>query len=195
VTPLIVMGASTGGPAALREIFTGMPRLHAAILLVQHMPAFINRSVVATLARISELDVVLAEDGETLAPGRLVVAPSGRHMTLEAGRTIRLADGEPVQFVCPSVDVLMRSLSGASGTALTGIVLTGMGSDGADGLAHMKALGAETIVQNEASCAVFGMPKRAIERGGVDRILEPRQIAARIREIGGGRSLGQAVRA
>lgn len=181
---VIAIGSSTGGPKVLKEIFTGMPRLGVSILLVQHMPKYINEGLRASLDRVTDMDVVLARDGMDIAPGRFFIAPGDLHMTIERNRTLRLNAGAPVCHVCPAIDVLMTSFKPSPPLNLMGVILTGMGRDGADGMVHLKALGAKTLAQEKQSCAVFGMPQRAIETGAVDFVGSPAAIARKIREAG-----------
>jgi two-component system chemotaxis response regulator CheB len=150
-------------------------------VIVQHMPRFINASLARTLSRVAWTPVRIIAEGDRLEEGAVFLAPSEVHCTLVNNRAFRLAAGPPVNYVCPSIDVTMLSLvPPAAGHALIGVILTGMGKDGARGLAHMKKLGAVTIAQNEATCAVFGMPAEAIKLGCVDRVLPPESIARQI---------------
>jgi two-component system, chemotaxis family, protein-glutamate methylesterase/glutaminase len=173
---LVVIGASTGGVRALCELFDHLPALPAAVLIVQHMPAYIQPSFVRSLGQHTPMPVDLARDGAMLAPGSVLLAPAGVHCAIERNRVIRLVGGPHVNFVCPAIDVTMRSVEPSS-APLLGVLLTGMGRDGAAGMVHLKNLGARTVAQNEASCAVFGMPKEAWNTGGVDHLLPPEGIA------------------
>lgn len=177
----------------LREIFTGMPRVAAAFLLVQHMPAFINERLRNSLDAVTDLDVVMAETGMPLAPGQLVIAPSGQHMKVRNNKSLELVSGEPVCHVCPAADVLMSSFKADPSLRLTGVVLTGMGRDGSDGISHIKRIGGRTFAQNEETAAVYGMPRRAIETGDVDFVGTPEEIAAKIgKTASGGRRSARA---
>ncbi len=178
---LVVIGASTGGVRALCTLFENMPPLNASVLLVQHLPRFIEPSFLQTLRRHTRMTVELAQDGALLKPGTISLAPAEVHCTLDRNSRIRLRPGPPVNYVCPSIDVAMKSLSSPpEDSPLVGILLTGMGRDGADGMVHMKRLGGYTLAQDEASCAVFGMPKEAWNAGGADALLPPERIARRL---------------
>lgn len=173
---ITILGISTGGPKTLQHVFRGLPRLNTCLILVQHMPRFINQSVVHTLGAGTDMDVQLADTGTTLRHGTVYVAPSDFHTVLVGNARLRLVDGEKVNYVRPSIDVTMRSLTAAGGPSLLGIVMTGLGRDGAAGLSHMKSLGATALAQDEASSVIFGMPAAAIETGCVDSVLPPSGI-------------------
>jgi len=173
---ITVIGVSTGGPRVLRELFRDLPRLNTCVLLVQHMPGFLNETVRRRLSRNTAMDVRLAGDGDALAPGVVFLAPSERHLEVIHNRRIRLVEGEKVNFVRPSADVAMRSLMAVAGDRLIGIVMTGLGSDGALGIRHIKQLGGLTLVQDEKTSTIFGMPKAAVDTGYVDYEGAPRAI-------------------
>lgn len=178
VPPVVIFGASTGGTRTLGQILELLPPLPACLVLVQHMPAFINDSLARTFSQQARTEVRLVRDGEPIESGAILLAPSDRHCTFRGNRRLHLASGPPVNFVCPSIDVTMRSLSlPPPGQALIGVLLTGMGKDGAAGMAHMKGLGALTVAQDRASCAVYGMPAEAVQLGCVDHVLPPEEIA------------------
>lgn len=178
---LIVVGASTGGVRALGELFSHLPRLNAAVLLVQHMPAYIQASFVRSLGAQTPMHVALAKSGEELEVGTVRIAPADVHCVLEENRRVRLEASPRVHFVRPAVDVTMKSvLPCRPPGVLVGVLLTGMGRDGAEGMVHLKRIGARTVAQDEASCAVFGMPKEAWIAGGVDCLLPPAGIAQRL---------------
>jgi two-component system, chemotaxis family, protein-glutamate methylesterase/glutaminase len=175
---IILIGASTGGTRVLAEIIGRLPRLPACIVIVQHMPAFINASFVRTLSRSTPAEVRLARHGDRLHDGLILLAPSDLHCTLLANRSICLAPGVAVNYVCPSVDLLMQSARKQVGLQqLIGVLLTGMGKDGAAGMLHIRNLGGFTIAQNRGSCAVHGMPAEAVNLGCVDVELPPLSIA------------------
>ena len=175
---LIVIGASTGGPKVLWDLFSAMPPLSACILIVQHFPKFINDSFVRSLSLRTQAKVRLAQHGDELAEGLVLVAPSEVHCRVVGNRHLHLASGPDVNYVCPSIDVTMQSLCAwPNGSKLIGVLLTGMGRDGAAGLAHVKQLGGLTIAQYEATCAVYGMPGAAVRLGCVDFELPPEKIA------------------
>ncbi len=176
---LIVMGISTGGPKTLRRVFSSLPRLNAALVLVQHMPKFINESVCRTLNSQTEMDVHLVQDKMALAEGNVYLAPSELHTELSNNARLRLVSGPKVCYVCPSVDVTMKSVNPVSGK-LIGVIMTGMGRDGADGIRKLKSIGARTIAQDEQSSIIWGMPSAAIETGTIDEVLNPEQIREKL---------------
>lgn len=165
---ILAIGASTGGVAAIADILGRLPANCPPVVIVQHLPADFTRGFAQRLSQRSCLRVSEAKGGEEALPGSVFVAPGGRHLVVqgEPGRyRIALDDGLPQRFQRPSVDVLFRSVAAVAGRQAVGILLTGMGSDGADGLLEMRRAGAHTLVQDEASCVVFGMPRAAIECG------------------------------
>jgi two-component system chemotaxis response regulator CheB len=171
---LIAIGASTGGTQAVTEIITALPESMPGIVLVQHMPPVFTKSFAERLDMISRLEVKEARDGDRILRGTVLIAPGGKHMTIKRNGAmyhIEISDGPIVNFVKPSVDVLFRSVAQYAGRNAIGIILTGMGEDGARGLKEMKEAGARTIAQDEASSVIFGMPKKAIEMGGVDSVI------------------------
>lgn len=178
-TNIIVIGISTGGPKLLKTLFQGVPKLNASILLIQHMPEWINESARNSLAATTDMEVLSAEDKAILKPATIYVAPSGLHMELIDNKCIRLFEAPPVRFVCPSVDVTMLSIQ-KSKRKKAAVILTGMGKDGADGLKHIKEIGGITFAQDEASSTIYGMPKAAVETGGVDFVGSPPQIVQRL---------------
>jgi two-component system, chemotaxis family, protein-glutamate methylesterase/glutaminase len=182
---IVVIGASAGGPRVLRTLFQGMPRLRAGVIVVQHMPRFINDSLRDSLAAETTMRVVLARNGDAIENGTVYVAPSEVHLVVRHNRTIRLAHGEKVNYVCPAVDVTMNSLAMELGASFVGVVMTGMGRDGADGVMHVKRIGGVTLAQDEATSSIFGMPKEAIETGCVDFVLPPDAIRRKIVDIVG----------
>jgi two-component system chemotaxis response regulator CheB len=176
---LVVIGASTGGPGALTEVLGGLPRdIPAAILIVQHMPEGFTQSFAERLNWITSLEVREARHGDELHAGVALVAPGDRHMTIENGR-IALSDGPPVNNVRPSVDVLMKSAAEFCSGCI-GVLLTGMGADGAEGLREIKRFDGRTLVQDEATCVVFGMPRAAIDLGAADRVVPLGDMARNI---------------
>jgi len=171
---VVAIGASTGGTEALRRLLEEMPPDAPGLVVVQHMPEGFTRAFAERLDRGCRIEVKEAEPGDRVVPGRALVAPGNRHLLLRSAGgadTVELCDGPLVSRHRPSVDVLFRSVAAAAGPRAVGVILTGMGDDGADGLLEMKRAGAVTLAQDEASCVVFGMPKAAIERGGVDRVV------------------------
>jgi len=180
---LVIIGASTGGTEALKTLLGMMPADSPGILVTQHMPAAFTRAFAERLDRLCRITVKEARDGDRILPGHAYIAPGDRHLLLArsgANYTTRLADGPPVSRHRPSVDVLFRSAANCAGKNCIGVILTGMGDDGANGMLELKQAGAHTIAQDEASCVVFGMPKEAIARGGVNEIVPLTEIHDRI---------------
>lgn len=180
---IICIGASTGGTEALRDILVELPADAPGIVVVQHMPEKFTAAFAKRLDGLCALSIKEAEDGDLVLPGTALIAPGNRHLVLERnGRHYRVAikDGPPVSRHRPSVDVLFRSAAQMAGPNAVGVLLTGMGDDGARGLLEMKTTGAATIVQNEETCIVFGMPKEAIQRGAADKVLALDRIAHEI---------------
>jgi two-component system chemotaxis response regulator CheB len=178
---IIAIGASTGGTEALREIIEALPENAPAMLVVQHMPEGFTAAFAKRLDGLARVEVKEAAQGDAVVQGRVLIAPGNQHMLLRrsgARYYVQLCNGPLVSRHRPSIDVLFRSVAQTAAAKSMGIILTGMGDDGADGLAEMHAAGAHTIAQDEATCIVFGMPKEAIERGGVDHILPLPRIAA-----------------
>jgi two-component system, chemotaxis family, protein-glutamate methylesterase/glutaminase len=175
---IVAIGASTGGPQALGDIITRLPaNFPLPILVVQHTTSGYSHSLVDWLRAGTRLSVKMAEDGEPLDGGGVYLAPTARHLLVQ-GRHLVLLDTPPVALHRPSATVLFRSVAQAYGARAMGIVLTGMGEDGASGLAEMKRAGAVTVAQDEASCVVFGMPAEAIRLGAADHVLPPSRIVA-----------------
>lgn len=177
---LIIIGSSTGGPEALQKLFSALPALDAVVVLVQHMPAFINESLAASLNRVSAMNCRIIKETKILETGAVHIAPSGRHLLLGADGGALFSDLEPVNFVRPSIDVAMESVAPAAYRKIAGVILTGMGADGAKGLMHLKALRALTLAQDKESSTVYGMPKAAVELGGVMEVLTLDLIAPRL---------------
>jgi len=171
---LIAIGASTGGTEALTSILTNMPEDSPPIVIVQHMPEGFTAAFAERLNSKSPMRVIEAPESIVLEPGLAVLAHGNYHLTVERRGNGWLARSRTGALVCrhrPSVEVLFQSVAKAAGPAAVGVILTGMGADGADGLLAMHQAGAATIAQDERSCVVFGMPKEAIQRGAVDRVL------------------------
>jgi two-component system chemotaxis response regulator CheB len=180
---LVVIGASLGGPRALATLLRGLaPGLRAPVAIVQHIADGFTEGLAAWLTSETRLDVREALDGEPLRAGRVVVAPTGRHLVVEDGAT-RLSDAPPVDTFRPSVTPLFLSAAREYGPRTCGVILTGMGRDGAAGLRAIKAAGGPTLAQDEATSAVFGMPRAAIELGAVDRVLAIDDIAPALLEL------------
>ena len=181
---VVVIGTSTGGPPALQAIIPKLPAgLASSILVVQHMPVGFTRSLADRLASRSALPVREAEDGDSVSPGVVLIAPAGRHMKVQRrGPTARVwLDDEPRSSLHrPSVDVLMASVAKAYGPRSLGVVLTGMGSDGVEGLRAIRQTGGRTLAESEESCVIYGMPKAAVEAGVVDRSVPLARMADEI---------------
>lgn len=181
--PLIFIGASTGGTEAIKEVLLGLPDNLPGILITQHMPEGFTRSYAQRLDSLCRMHVKEAEQGERVQKGWAYVAPGHSHMLVKrstAGYMIELNQGPPVNRHRPSVDVLFRSAANTVANHAVGVILTGMGKDGAHGLREMHDAGAYTLAQNKDSCIVYGMPKEAVLAGGVDEELPLDQIARKI---------------
>lgn len=182
---LIAIGSSTGGTEAVREVLIRMPADSPAIIITQHMPPGFTQSFAARLNSICKITVGEGRDGERVLPGHAYIAPGGRHMRLErsgANYVIALDDGEPVNRHKPSVEVMFKSVAKNVGPNAIGVMLTGMGKDGATAMLEMKQAGSYNIAQDEASCVVFGMPKEAIAVGAANEVLGVTKIAAHLCE-------------
>lgn len=176
---IIAIGASTGGTEAIQKVLLGMPENCPPIVIVQHIPAVFSRSLANRLNDQCAIRVREAENGDKPERGLALIAPGNFHMLLRRcgyGYQVEVKDGPLVCYQRPAVDVLFQSVAHAAGSHATGVILTGMGSDGALGLRAMKSAGARTIAQDEATCVVFGMPKEAIKHGAVDRVLPVQEI-------------------
>lgn len=180
---VVLVGASTGGTEALRVFLEAMPLDAPGIVIVQHMPEHFTRSFAARLDSHCRISVKEAEDNDTVLRGRALIAPGNAHALLKrsgARYYVEIKDGPLVCRHRPSVDVLFRSAARYAGKNAVGIIMTGMGDDGAKGLLEMKEAGASTIAQDENSCVVFGMPKEAVRLGAADRVLPLEHIAAAV---------------
>lgn len=178
---ITVIGTSTGGTQALETVLINLSRTCPGIAVVQHMPEKFTAAFAKRLDSVCAVDVKEAETGDRLLPGRVLIAPGGHHLEIQRSGAQYIAKvfrGPAVNRHCPSVDVLFRSAARAAGRNVTGIIMTGMGDDGARGLLEMRQAGARTIAQDEASCIVFGMPKEAISLGAAKEILSLTQIPA-----------------
>jgi two-component system chemotaxis response regulator CheB len=175
----ILIGASTGGPLPIRTILSALPTdLPSAVLIVQHIAAGFGRGFAEWLAETSRLPVHVAEDGELVVAGHVYVAPDEAHMGVREGQRIRLSHDEPENGLRPAVSYLFRSASRVYGKKAVGVLLSGMGRDGAEELRAMKDLGALTFAQDSESCVVFGMPGEAVKLGGACYTLPPEAIAS-----------------
>ncbi|MGS0892662.1 protein-glutamate methylesterase/protein-glutamine glutaminase [Burkholderia stagnalis] len=188
---LIIIGASTGGTEAIREVLTPLPPDAPAVLIAQHMPPGFTKSFAQRLNGLCRIAVKEAEHGERVLPGHAYIAPGHAHLLLArsgANYIAQLSDEPPVNRHRPSVDVLFRSAATHAGKNAIGVILTGMGRDGAAGLLDMKRAGAHTFAQDEASCIVFGMPREAIALGGAEEVAPladmSRRVMARLATMG-----------
>jgi two-component system chemotaxis response regulator CheB len=180
---VVCIGASTGGTESLRVVLEALPADSPGIVVVQHMPEKFTAALARRLDTLSAMEVREAEDGDTVLRGRVLIAPGNKHMLLQrsgARYYVAIKDGPLVSRHRPSVDVLFRSAAHNAGANALGIIMTGMGDDGARGLLEMRQAGAATIAQDEASCVVFGMPKEAIALGGAERVLPLESLAREI---------------
>ncbi|WP_321807112.1 chemotaxis response regulator protein-glutamate methylesterase [Burkholderia sp. BCC1993] len=180
---LIIIGASTGGTEAIREVLTPLPPDAPAVLIAQHMPPGFTKSFAQRLNGLCRIAVKEAEHGERVLPGHAYIAPGHAHLLLArsgANYIAQLSDEPPVNRHRPSVDVLFRSAAQHAGKNAIGVILTGMGRDGAAGLLDMKRAGAHTFAQDEASCIVFGMPREAIALGGADEVAPLAEMSRRV---------------
>jgi two-component system chemotaxis response regulator CheB len=182
---LVIMGSSTGGLKILEEMFLRLPVLKAAVLIVQHITPVIDRAFVTSLARVSKMPVSLAQEGDSLQEGYVYLAPGAVHLNLLRNQTVHLFSGEKVNSVCPAIDVTMNSLVRPVTGRVAGVILTGMGCDGAAGIVYVKKIGGITIAQDQKSSIIYGMPKAAAETGMIDHILSTERIADKLRELFG----------
>ena len=177
---LIIIGASTGGTEAIKEVLTHFPADVPGILVTQHMPEAFTKSFADRLNNLCKISVKEAEHNERILPGHAYIAPGHSHLLLKrsgANYMTELSQGPPVNRHRPSVDVLFRSAANVAGANALGIILTGMGKDGAQGMLEMRQAGSHTIAQDEASCVVFGMPREAIALGGASEVVPLQGIA------------------
>ncbi len=180
---VVAIGTSTGGTQALEVVLTALPRVSPGIVIVQHMPEKFTAAFAARLNNLCEIEVREAQNGDRVIPGRALIAPGGRHMLLRrsgAQYQVEVVDGPVVNRHRPSVDVLFRSVAKVAGRNALGVIMTGMGDDGAAGLLEMFNAGALTVAQDEASCVVYGMPKEAVKRGAARKIIGLDSIAGEI---------------
>jgi two-component system chemotaxis response regulator CheB len=177
---IVAIGSSTGGVQAIETVLTGLPRTHSGVVIVQHMPESFTGAMAQRLNNLCEMEVREAKDGDRVFDGRVLIAPGGKHMQLTrsgAQYIVSVKDGPLVNRHKPSVDVLFKSVAQCAGSNAVGVILTGMGDDGAKGLVAMREAGAQTAAQNEATCVVYGMPKEAVKQGGTELQLPIGDIA------------------
>jgi two-component system chemotaxis response regulator CheB len=180
---IVAIGTSTGGTIALERLLTELPQVSPGIVIVQHMPEMFTAAFAARLDSLCAIRVLEAKDRQRVLPGQALVAPGGKHMQLVrsgAQYIVEVKDGPPVNRHRPSVDVLFRSVARNAGKNAMGVIMTGMGDDGARGLKEMHDVGSYTLAQDEESCVVYGMPKEAVKLGAVDRILPLSSLASAI---------------
>ena len=180
---VVALGTSTGGTQALEFVLKSLPRVCPGMVIVQHMPEMFTAAFASRLNSVCQIEVKEAQNKDRVLPGRALIAPGGKHMLLRrsgAQYFVEVLDGPLVNRHRPSVDVLFRSVAKCAGSNALGIIMTGMGDDGAAGLLEMRKAGAQTVAQDEESCVVFGMPKEAITRGGVVKTVA---LTALAREI------------
>ena len=180
---VVVIGASTGGTEALRVFLEALPPDAPGVVIVQHMPEHFTAAFAKRLDSICRVSIKEAAEDDTVIPGRALIAPGNRHLLLKrsgARYYVEVKDGPLVSRHRPSVDVLFRSTARYAGKNAVGVIMTGMGDDGANGMKEMKEAGATTIAQDEESCVVFGMPHEAIKRGAVDKIMPLDEIAGAV---------------
>ena len=176
--PIVAVAASTGGPVAIRALLQGLdPELNASIVICQHMPPRFTREFAARLNEVTPFAVCEAESGMVTNPGSVLIAPGGYHLELQ-GREVRLREGQPVNGARPSADLLFRSLAGTAGRRGIGVILTGMGEDGARGAVAIRKSGGIVLAQDEESSMVFGMPAAAVRLDAVDEVLPLESISA-----------------
>ncbi|WP_288758494.1 chemotaxis response regulator protein-glutamate methylesterase [uncultured Brevundimonas sp.] len=187
---VVCLGASTGGTEALREVLQSLPANAPGVVVVQHMPEKFTAAFAKRLNSLCEVEVSEARHGDPVLRGHVLIAPGDKHMLLErqgARYQVAIKDGPPVSRHRPSVDVLFRSAARAAGKNAMGVIMTGMGDDGARGLLEMKEAGAHTVAQDEATSIVFGMPREAIALGAADKVLALDHIARDIMQVDRGR--------
>jgi two-component system, chemotaxis family, protein-glutamate methylesterase/glutaminase len=176
---LVAIGTSTGGTQALDTVLRMLPKEVVGIVIVQHMPPQFTATFAERLNAHCKIQVREAKSGDRVEPGLALIAPGGKHMVIRRGPShyyVDVLEGPPVNRHRPSVDVLFRSVAVSAGPSATGIIMTGMGDDGARGMKEMEETGAHTVAQDEKSCVVFGMPKVAIELGGIKQVLPLNRI-------------------
>ncbi|AQT60147.1 chemotaxis response regulator protein-glutamate methylesterase [Cellvibrio mixtus] len=193
---IIAIGASTGGTEAIKELLMQLPAAVPGIVMTQHMPPGFTRTFAERLDKLTRLHVVEAKGGERILPGHAYLAPGGHHLIVVrsgADYVVKLSDAEPVHRHRPAVDVMMESVALAGGKNVLGVLLTGMGKDGAKGMLNIREHGGYTLAQDEASCVVYGMPKEAVSVGGVDQTVELGTMGAvlleKIKAMGSGNRL------
>ncbi len=193
---IIAIGASTGGTEAIKDLLVQFPSAVPGIVMTQHMPPGFTRTYAERLNKCTRLHVVEAKGGERILPGHAYLAPGGFHLIVArsgADYVVKLSDAEPLHRHRPAVDMMMESVAKVGGKNVIGVLLTGMGKDGAQGMLDIRNQGGFTFAQDEASCVVYGMPKEAVAIGGVDQTIELAKmgeaILAKLKTMGGGNRL------
>ena len=193
---IIAIGASTGGTEAIKDLLMQLPAAVPGIVMTQHMPAGFTRTYAERLNKVTRLHVVEAKGGERILPGHAFLAPGGHHLVVVrsgADYIVKLSDAEPIHRHRPAVDVMMESAAAVGGKNVVGVLLTGMGKDGAKGMLDIRNHGGYTFAQDEASCVVYGMPKEAVLCGGVDQTVALDKMGAavleKLKQMGGGNRL------
>jgi len=181
--PIIIIGSSTGGPHVLEKIFSRVVRVHGAIIIVQHLSHSFVPLLCTHIHEACGATTVIPSEGDPILTGTIYVAPGGRHLLIRNNRIFSFSDAEKLHGVKPSIDITMKSFRPEPGTLCMGILLTGMGEDGATGIAHIKKTGGITVVQEPGTCAIRSMPVAAIATGSVDYILNPDEIADMINKF------------
>ncbi len=178
---IVAIGSSTGGPKALEELFMQLPTdLNAGIIVIQHMPKDFTRSLATRLNSLSTIAVKEASEGDYIKDGQALVAPGGYHLVVDQQKQIRLNQEPPVKYLRPAIDVTMQSLTPVFKNKIIGVILTGMGNDGAAGMAGIKQNGGFTIAQDEATSTIYSMPRAVYQEGNADYVLPLNEIAPRI---------------
>lgn len=180
---IVILGSGTGGPNALKTILSHMPPLEASLIIVQHMSKELNRGLTKRLDALTEMKVKLAREKEPLSHGTIYVAPTGKQSKIKENSFLYLARCKKEKFACPSIDVTMKTLTVKENSEIVGVVLSGIGSDGMKGIEHVHDIGGVTIAQNVSTAIISHMPENAIDTGGVDFILKPTAIRAKLIEL------------
>ena len=175
---VVAIGSSTGGPRALEQVLTGLPRdFPAPIIITQHMPPGFTKALSERLNKLCAINIKEGERNDRLLPGLALLAPGGYHMTVSSGGRVDLNQGPPVEHVRPAVNVMMSSAVDTYGSKVIGVILTGMGKDGAEAMVKLKEKGGQTIVQDEDTCVIYSMPKAVVKQGAADKIVPLQDIA------------------
>lgn len=177
---IVIIGSSTGGPYILEKILAGFPLLKVAIIIVQHLPPTFTRTFRNHIAALTQMEVIIINENSPLTEEKIFIAPAGSHLLLEKNRIFKLDNNEKIHGVRPAVDMTLLSIQKRTEDKIMGIILTGMGRDGANGLYHLHKIGGITIAQDPLTSPIKSMPQAAIETGEIDHILNPDQIREKI---------------